>query len=105
MLVRFHSDAGSVIMFGDVASTVLKLMGQSGEVPGALKPEDVPAALERLKRAVGMLPRSEPASGEAEAEGESPKVSLRQRAFPVVELLERCAKKRCDFIWEGIARA
>jgi len=36
-------------MFGDVAVDLLKLMGHSGTVPGAIRAEDVEAALSRLR--------------------------------------------------------
>lgn len=103
MLVRFRSDAGSVILFGDVGVALLKMMGQSGVLPGALLARDIPPALERLKQAVAQA-REAPAPGPREPEDEVP-VSVRQRAFPLIELLERCAKKGCDVIWEGISRA
>ena len=103
MLVKFKTDAGNMTMFGDVAVTLLKMMGQSGGLPGALLAKDVPAALERLKRAAAGAPEA-PAPGpdspgDAEPDGE-PKVSLKQRAFPLVELLGRCVEKNCDVIWE-----
>ena len=98
MLVKFKSDAGDIVMFGDVAETLLKLMGQSGALPGALVAKDVPAALERLKRGAAVQPGPDPADAESgDAEG---KVSLKQRAFPLVELLGRCVQKDCDVIWE-----
>jgi hypothetical protein len=104
VLVRFRSDAGSVLMFGDIAVSLLKMMGQSGVLPGALLARDVPAALERLKRAVAA--KKEPPSAGLNADrGAEPKVSVRQRAFPLVELLARCVEKECDVIWEGIPRA
>ena len=56
MLVKFRSEAGNITMFGDVAVTLLKMMGQSGVLPGALVAKDVPAALERLKRAAAVAP-------------------------------------------------
>jgi hypothetical protein len=98
MLVKFKSGAGDIVMFGDVAQKLLKMMGQSGALPGALVAKDVPAALERLKRAAAMEPAdAAPAGASAD---EEPKVSLRQRAFPLVELLGRCVERRCDVIWE-----
>jgi uncharacterized protein DUF1840 len=98
VLVKFRSNAGDITMFGDVAQTLLKMMGQSGGLPGALVANDVPAALERLKRAAAVSPAPDPADAESgDAEG---KVSLKQRAFPLVELLGRCAQKKCDVIWE-----
>jgi hypothetical protein len=53
MLVTFSCPAyADITMFGDVAVRMLKLMGHSGTVPGALLAEDVPAALERLRSAI-----------------------------------------------------
>ena len=49
MLVTFSCDVyPNTTYFGDVAQTLFKMMGQSGNVPGAILAEDVPKALERL---------------------------------------------------------
>lgn len=89
-------------MFGDIAVTLLKMMGHSGTVPGAILAQDIPPALERLKAAVAAAP--EPAQKQASAgDGrgdKEPAVSLRQRAFPLVELLERAVRKNCDVLWD-----
>ena len=98
MLVRFNSDVGLITMFGDIAVTLLKMMGQSGVLPGAIAPEDIPAALGRLKKEVAAHPGS-PAGGDSAGAGE-PRVSIRQRAFPLIDLLERAAKRGCHVIWE-----
>ena len=53
MLVTFRSKASAdVVMFGDVAVRLLKLMGHSGVVLSAILAEDVGAALCQLKQAV-----------------------------------------------------
>ena len=99
MLVKFRTDAGNITMFGDVGVTMLKMMGQSGTLPGALLAKDVPAALERLKRSAAVAPQ--PAAPDKEPDDDKePPVSLKQRAFPLVELLTRCVEKNCDVIWE-----
>jgi hypothetical protein len=98
VLVRFRSDAGDMIMFGEVAVALLKMMGQSGGVPGAILAADIPAALDRLQRAVAAN-RPESPPPEAREAGEPP-VSLRQRAFPLIDLLTRASKKHADVIWE-----
>lgn len=87
-------------MFGDVAAAVLKMMGQSGVVPGALRAQDVPAALERLKRAAAAVPGAPARETEPRGGNAQPKVSLRQRAYPLIELLARAVEKECDVIWE-----
>lgn len=99
MLVRFRSNAGDMTMFGNVALELIKMMGHSGTVPSAILARDIPPALERLKRAVAAAPAPPPASDDAERE-DGPRVSLQQRAFPLIELLERCAKNGWDLMWE-----
>ena len=105
MLVRFNSDTGAIIMFGDVAVKLLKMMGQTGDVPGALVAADIPPALGRLRQAVAAHAET-PAAGEAEDEAreKEPPVLLRQRAYPLIDLLERAAAKGCHVVWE-VARS
>lgn len=104
MLVKFHSDAyATITMFGDVGVRLLKLMGHSGTVPGAILAEDVPAALERLKRAVEANKAASEAQGRSSDradESEDEKVSLANRAYPLIELLEASAKADCDVMWD-----
>lgn len=95
MMVKFDSNVAAITMFGDVAVTLLKAMGQSGVVPGALLAQDIPPALERLRKAVS----GGPPAADGEPEQKEPKVSLAQRAFPLIDLLERSAKAGADVIW------
>jgi len=95
MLVKFDSKVGGMTMFGDIAVALLKAMGNSGTVPGALLAKDIPPALERLKAAVAAAPAQESARHEEES-----KVSLRQRAYPLIELFERAAKAGADVLWD-----
>ena len=102
MLVRFDSPAGRFSMFGDIAVKLLNMMGHSGTVPGAILAQDIPAALEKLKAAVAAapeLPSGPEASGDQGGDKEPP-VSLRQRAFPLIELLEHAVQMKCDVLWE-----
>lgn len=101
MLVRFDSKVGMITMFGDVATRLLRMMGQSGAVPGAILTVDIPPAVERLRASVGTAPRQ---SGETDA-NEEPPVNLSQRAFPLIELLERASKSGADVIWEEERKA
>ncbi|MDH3638750.1 MAG: DUF1840 domain-containing protein [Gammaproteobacteria bacterium] len=105
MLVTFETKAyANIIMFGDVAITLLKFMGHSGTVPSAIKAEDIPAALERLKNAIQADKAASPekSSGDAKDEEENENaVSLANRAFPLVELLEAAAEEDCDVMWHN----
>ena len=104
MLVTFRTSAyANIIMFGDIAVTLLKMMGHSGTVPSAIRADDVPAALERLKAAIE---KDKTAGGSAprvghENDAEEPPVSLAHRAFPLIELLEAAANRKCDVMWSS----
>jgi hypothetical protein len=101
MLVRFQSDVGNLTMFGEVAVKLLKMMGHSGTVPSAILPEDIPGALERLRRSLDTEPQSEErASAGGEDKEKEPPVSLKRRAFPLVELLGRAAENGCEVMWK-----
>ena len=102
MLIRFHSKVGGFTIQGDTGTALLRLMGMSGAVPGALLAQDVPPALERLKRAVGA---GQAPAAAADAHEEGNRVSLSARAFPLVQLLESAAKWSCDVVWEELGRS
>ena len=106
MLVRFNSKVGMITMFGDVATKLLRTMGQSGAVPGAILAADIPAAVQRLRQGVSAQAPEEtgPREGEGDRESEE-RVSLSQRAFPLIELLERASKNGSDVIWEEERKA
>jgi hypothetical protein len=103
MLVTFQTKAyANITMFGEVAKQLLKLMGHSGTVPSAIGADDVPAALEKLRRAVESLPASEKkAAQDDESSGAPTRVGLAQRAFPLLELLKAAAAEKCPVSWRG----
>ena len=100
MLVRFHSKVGGFSIQGDVAVSLLRLMGMSGDVPGALLAKDAPQALERLKR--GVAAGKSPDQGSSDKEDAGNRVSLATRAFPLTQLLEGAIRRNCDVIWEEL---
>jgi hypothetical protein len=101
MLVTFSCPAyADITMFGDVALRLLKLMGRSGTVPGALLAEDVPAALERLQAAIEAQEQLPEPQESGEDEDDEPTVSLPHRAFPLIELLKAAAKANCNVMWD-----
>jgi hypothetical protein len=104
MLVTFKSDAyADITMFGDVAVTLLKLMGHSGTVPGAILAEDLPEALEHLKKALEGGAGATPTGTSPDSEGNDPAepvVSLGNRAVPLIELLEASVAANCNVMWD-----
>ncbi|ACL71115.1 DUF1840 domain-containing protein [Thioalkalivibrio sulfidiphilus] len=104
MLIIFKSPAhGDITYFGEIAEALIRLMGHSGTVPGAIDAEEVPAALARLKAGLAAsVPRSGAASREQEDESEEETpVPLSNRALPLVELLEAAAAARAYVMWES----
>lgn len=103
MLVTFTCKAyADITMFGDVALSMLKMMGHSGTVPGAILAEDVPAALDRLKHAVEAATAAQSRSESTPRDDDSDErpVSLAHRAFPLMELLAAAARENCDVMWK-----
>ena len=92
-------------MFGDVAVTLLKLMGHSGTVPSALLAADIPAALARLQQGLAAADAEEPgkqaARPAAKDEDAPPPVGLRLRAYPLIQLLSAAARQGSDVMWEA----
>jgi hypothetical protein len=102
MLVTFSCPAyADITMFGNVAVRLLKLMGHSGAVPGALLAEDVEAALARLEAAVAADEQLPQPDESVEGEGDEPAVSLAHRALPLIELLRAATKAKCNLMWDG----
>ncbi len=94
MPVTFRTPAhGSLIYTDAIARSLLKLMGRTGNVPGAIEASQVADALERLRDAL--------AACEAETSGcDSEQVALATRAHPLIELLES-ARDEDDYVaWE-----
>jgi hypothetical protein len=99
MLVTFTTDAyADITMFGDVALAMLKMMGHSGTVPGAILAEDVPAALSRLRAAIDAEKASSPPVEDKDAD--EPVVSMAHRALPLIELLAAAAKAESNVMWK-----
>ena len=99
MLVRFYSRASAdITYFGEVAVRLLKMMGLSGEVPSALRPEDIPEALARLEASLSRLNES---AAPPLAEGEeAPPVALSLRAMPLIKLLQASQQANVHVMWD-----
>ncbi|MFW2570553.1 DUF1840 domain-containing protein [Legionella sp. 29fVS95] len=99
MLVTFSSDAyENITMFGDVAIQLLKMMGHSATIPGAIVAADIPEALTRLQQGLAKTEKKEQNTAD-ETEDEEPNISLAHRAFPLLNMLKSAQKKQCDVLW------
>ncbi|AAU90764.1 MULTISPECIES: DUF1840 domain-containing protein [Methylococcus] len=105
MLITFESKVGRVTMFGDVALHLLRMMGNTGTVPGALLARDIPVALEKLEQGLAAEAAPVSTSSEDEEEERQEKPNLRVRAFPLIGLLKDSLKHGCDLLWEQEGKA
>jgi len=92
-------------MFGDAASDLLKMMGQSGNVPGAIMGEDVAEALASLRKQLDEQ-ADEVEQGEADLSGDdeedrTSRVGLATRAVPLMELLTAAADAKANVMWDS----
>ena len=105
MIYKFKSKAaGDVIMMGPTGDDVLRLMGKAPAAQGIIEVAAMAAAMAALEQAVAAdeAARAQ-AEKEAAAEGRTlgPRegVSLRQRAWPLVEMMKRSKAEGADIVW------
>jgi hypothetical protein len=106
-LVTFKSRAAAdVTMLSDHAQALLTIVGKTLGERGVITADQIPGALSALKSAVGRekaAPGSEPESGESgDDAGDSrrePAVQLSQRAWPLMQMLERAGQDHADVLW------
>ncbi len=98
MLVTFTTKAyADITMFGDVALAMLKMMGHSATVPGAILAEDVPAALSQLTASIEADKSTPPVE---DKDADEPVVSIAHRALPLIGLLAAAAKAESNVMWK-----
>ena len=104
MLVTFKTTAyADIVMFSDAAQSLLKLMGQSGNVPGAIMGEDVADALDQLQNSLKNQPepeQPEASAGADDDEDRTNRVALATRAVPLIELLEAAKAAGANVMWD-----
>jgi hypothetical protein len=86
-------------MFGDIAIQLLKLMGHSGTVPGAINAEDVPAALEVLEIAIEHKKHVPEPQLSADDDEQASPVSLPHRALPLIKMLQSAVHDKSYVMW------
>lgn len=90
-------------MFGDVARTLIRLMGRRETIPSAMYPEDIPAALEKLRSALMRDDSTESGAAAPDQDGKK-KIDIQTRAIPLIALLVAAEKEQVPVMWEEGAR-
>jgi len=107
MLIQFSSTkTESITMFGNVALQLIGMLGASGNIPGAIGAEDIPAAVKRLRQqlqvhAAANAGLSETASDQDDDEhDDEPRIALATRAGPLIDIFERAGAAKVPVMWE-----
>lgn len=101
MLVRFDSKVGTFSMFEKDARTMIKLMGHSDTIPGAILGADVEKTLQTFQTGLSEAAKQEnqhiaPKHDEETEEN----VSVNRRAYPMLELLKKAATQKEIVMWD-----
>jgi hypothetical protein len=105
MIYKFKSKAaGDVIMMGPTGDQVLRAIGREPSPKGIIETAAMPAAIAAIERAVADDEAARKAAEqEAAAEGKklAPRdaVSLRQRTWPLVEMMKRAMAEGHEIVW------
>jgi Domain of unknown function (DUF1840) len=101
MIYEFKSRAtGSVIMTNDIAQAVLTIIGKSPAAQGIIVPDAMPAAIAALQQAVAAQQTSEQTTQQPSTPADKePAVSLGQRAFPIIEMMQRAHAAGKEITW------
>jgi hypothetical protein len=105
MIYKFKSKAaGDVIMMGPAGDAVLRLIGKPPAPQGIIEVGAMAAAISAIEQGVA-ADEAARAQGETEAAAEGHKpaprdgVTLRQRAWPMLEMMKRSQAEGADIVW------
>lgn len=110
MLVTLtSSSSGEIIMFSDIAHRLFDIAGKACTARGVFTKEQLPAAIEKLRQALAAEKaniRANDPQGEKEEIGDEenpnyPGVSLTQRAYPLINLMELTRKEDGFLMWQA----
>ena len=101
MIYKFKSKAtGDLIMLGPHGDQVLRLMGREPAAKGIIEPASMAAALAALQDAVAAEAIAAAAEAGDAADPDQPRaVALRQRVWPMVEMLRRAQAAGVAVVW------
>lgn len=105
MLYKFKSKAtGDLILLEPNGRRMLEIMGKAITPKGIVLPEEMGAAVSALRQAIEFdeaqqTLQTQEALGRGEPPPRMEAISLRQRATPLIEMLQRCQKADKEMVW------
>ncbi|MFO1291538.1 MAG: DUF1840 family protein [Rubrivivax sp.] len=99
MIYRFKSKAsGDLVMLAAQGDRMLRLLGREPAASGIIEAGAMPAAIAALEAAIAAAERDGEPPEEGAARDEAP-VLLRQRLWPVIEMLRRAQAADAPIVW------
>ena len=101
MIYKFRSKAtGDVIMLGPNGDELMRLIGREPQPRGIIEVSAMPAVLAALERAVAdETARAATPDADDDEPAAARRVSLRQRVWPMVEMLRRAQTAGEPIVW------
>jgi Domain of unknown function (DUF1840) len=101
MLIPFHSKAaGDFYMLEPNAQTLLLLMGKTYTPQGIILASEISMCLEQLQAGLNTQNSHDRLDSAATDQDQSQvAVGLKQRAWPLIDMLTRAQKKGVDVLW------
>ena len=97
MLYKFKTAAsGDVVMLGPHGDQLLRLMGREPAPRGIIEPVQMPGVLAALQQAIA---DEATAPGTPEDDERADLVVLRQRLWPMIDMLRRALKADVPVVW------
>jgi len=103
MLYKFKSKAaGDLILLQANGERILQIIGKAPDAKGIILPEQMPAAIAALEQAVARAEAPADKNAESDPDNDVPaadRVTLRQRAAPFIDMLQRCQAADVEIVW------
>jgi len=102
MIYKFKSKAaGDVIMLAPGGDSVLRIIGKEPAAKGIIEAADMPAAMKAIEQAVAAdeAARKQPEADDEAKPGKGDGVTLRQRAWPLLEMMKRSHAAGEPIVW------
>lgn len=102
MLYEFKSrGTGSLTMTSSVAERLLEIIGKSPGATGIITVDQMPAAIESIRRAVAHEPARPVDEEQQDGPDQDPNayVSLEQRSYPLIEMMKEAQQAGTDITW------
>ena len=98
MIYKFKSAAsGDLIMLGPQGDQLLQLLGRSPAAEGIFELADMPGLITMLQAA--MDDGAGTAANAGDQDASKPAVGLRQRLWPMIDMLRRCQAAGQPIVW------